>query len=140
MGDLWLAQPLKRGPSDSGKKSTAICIPFGQFGIDTTILAPMNSFEHVPWQNGPYFDHDMSAAPEWRSWPSLRMHLSSSELERFAECVGGGTDGGLLSLHEKKITFVVRHKEKLAQSRRCRLKEIRWDKKLGKWLVSCSFV
>ena len=141
LGDLWLAQPLKRGPSDN--KKTAICIPFGQFGIDTTILAPLNSFEHVPWQNGPYFDHDMSAAPEWRSWPSLRMHLSSSELERFAECVtgSGGTDGGgLIGLHEKKSTFVVRHKEKFAQSRRCRLKEIRWDKKLGKWLVSFAFV
>ena len=139
LGDLWLAQPLKRGSSDS-KKKTAICIPFGQFGIDKTILAPISSFENVPWQHGPYFDHDMGMAPEWRSWPSLRMHLSSSELERFVESVGGGTDGGLIALHEKKITFAVRHKEMLAHSRRCRLKEVRWEKNLEKWLVSCSFV
>ena len=136
VGNMWLCQPLKRKATDT----SSIPVPFGQFGIDVCCLAPMNTFEHVPWQNGPYFDIDMSYAPEWRTWPSLRMHLSSQELEAFGECLDQGTGMGIIGAHEKKASFVVRHKAKVAHSRRCRLREVKFDKKLGKWLVSCTFV
>eukprot|EP00562_Extubocellulus_spinifer_P003417 CAMPEP_0178487340 /NCGR_PEP_ID=MMETSP0696-20121128/9273_1 /TAXON_ID=265572 /ORGANISM="Extubocellulus spinifer, Strain CCMP396" /LENGTH=405 /DNA_ID=CAMNT_0020115033 /DNA_START=233 /DNA_END=1447 /DNA_ORIENTATION=+ len=129
MGDMWLCQPLKRKPSDN----TVVPVPFGQFGIDVSCLAPKNTFEHVPWQNGPYFDIDMSYAPEWRTWPSLRIHLSSQELEAFGECLDGGTGMGIIGSFENKASFVVRHKGKFAHSRRCRLREVKYDKKLGKW-------
>lgn len=136
VGNMWLCQPLKRRTSDN----IVVPVPFGQFGIDVSCLAPKNTFEHVPWQNGPYFDIDMSYAPEWRTWPSLRMHLSSQELEAFGECLDGGTGMGIIGSYENKASFVVRHKGKFAHSRRCRLREVKFDKKLGKWLVSCTFV
>jgi hypothetical protein len=128
-GEVWLVKPLNE------RGGNLVHIAFGQFGIDTTCLAPVNNFENVKWQSGPSFNTTFGAT-EWMTWPGMDMYVTSSELEALAECF----KSGLVSAVSKKETFVIRDKKKKAHSRRYYLNELTWNKDKKMWSLGVTKV
>ena len=132
-GEVWLAKPLYSGPTVN---ENPIRIAFGQFDIDEECLAPKASFENTPWEAGPYFDHELSRVPEWRTWHGVEMRITSLDLEKLAGCF----DEGFYSAILNKKRFVIRDEAKFAHSRAAYLTEVTWNKAEKKWKVSASFI
>lgn len=124
-GEFWLVKSLDA-------KSLPVPIGFGRYEIDTCCLSPIVNFGNVSWQKGTYFDATFSLDSAWMSWPALLLDISSSELEALADCF---KTTGLLSAARKGSSFVIRNKNKVAHSRRYRLKELTWNKEKSKWTL-----
>ena len=125
-GDFWLVKSLDA-------YSPPVPIAMGHFGIDDCCMSPIVNFSNVAWQHGPYFDATFSS-DEWMGWSALLLDLSSAELEDLACCF----KTGLLDASRQRTPFVIRNKNKLAHSRRYRLKEISWNKEKSKWTLAAE--
>ena len=111
-------------------------VPIGQYNIEETILAPKDDFLSTSWQQGPYFDLDMTGIKDWLHTGTIHFSLKSSELERFAKMLGG------IGFHEaitKKTRIVLRDDKKPAHSRSCKLQDVQWEQNSLSWKVSCMF-
>lgn len=128
-GEVWLVQPYSGGK--------LIHIPVGQYHIDDMIVFPKDDFETTTWQNGPYFDREMSKLEGWLSWSTIDFKLKTSQLEDFLEILG---DVGVHEAIKEKVRFVLRDKKHLAHSRSCRLRELKWNKVTKQWEISCVFL
>ena len=129
-GEVWPVQPLHR------RGSTVVRIAFGQFDIDQNCVAPVDSFENRYWQPGPYVGVNLSETPEWRTWTGLETSFDSIQLEKLGECF----DHGLIAAVENKSKFVLHDTTKKAHSRKCHLKEVKWERKTKPWRVEMTFI
>lgn len=133
-GEVWLIQPLIRGGLADLQK-----IAFRQYGIDEQVIAPINSFENIPWQSGPYFDIDLSDAPfpEWSTeWPGLETSITTAELEKLGEVIADD----LMSPPINRSKFIMRDKNKIARSRECYLTKMQWQKGDKAWRVEVAYL
>jgi hypothetical protein len=128
-GEVWLVQTYDA--------KHVIEIPFGSYSIDETILAPKDDFFNITWQQGPYFDRDLSKFPEWYNYKEITFLLNSEELENFCEMALEGKS--ILEANSKKTRFVIRDKNKPAHSRSCALEDIKWEKDIKMWKLTCGF-
>ncbi len=127
-GEVWLVQ--------SYDGNEILQVPVGQYSIDQTILAPKEDFFHTCWQQGPYFDRDMSNYVDWHEYKCITLVLKSFELEEFAEILNGK---GIHEAVEDKQRIVIRDVKKKALSRSCVLSDIAWDKDAKIWKLTCVF-
>lgn len=127
-GDVWLVQ--------SYRGNEIMEIPVGQFNIEETIIFPKDDFKNVSWQQGPYFDRDMSNHPDWFGCAQIEFAVSSSELEDFV-CTFGNL--GIHKIISDKVRFVIRDETCIAHSRSCKLSEVSFDRKTKMWKLKCSF-
>jgi hypothetical protein len=128
-GEVWLVQTY------DGKH--VLEIPFGSYSIDETILAPKDDFLNITWQQGPYFDQDLSKFPDWCNYKAITFMLKSEELENFCEMSLEGKS--FLEAISNKTRIVVRDKSKPAHSRSCFLEDIKWDKNMKMWNLMFRF-
>lgn len=127
-GEVWLVQ--------SYFCDEIMHIPVGQFNVEDTIVFPKDNFKNVTWQQGPYFDTDMSKNNEWFVNPEIELHLNSKELEDFVRMFG---KVGIYQAITEKVRFVIRDTKCIAHSRSCNLKDITFDHHGQMWKVLCSF-
>jgi len=127
-GEVWLVQ------SYTGKE--ILQVPVGQYSIDETIIAPKDSYVNVTWQQGPYYDNDMSAFRGWNQYDVMSLTLKSKELEELAEIFG---EKAFHEVIRDKVRFVIRDKKKNAHSRSCILDGIKWETDIKAWKVSFVF-
>lgn len=127
-GEVWLVQ------SYHGNKLMEI--PVGQYNIEETIIFPKDDFKNVTWQQGPYFDKDMSNHKDWFECSEIDFKLSSSELEDFV-CIFGNL--GISQIITDKVRFVIRDVNCVAHSRSCKLADVSFDRKKKMWKLLCSF-
>lgn len=133
-GEVWLIQPLIRGGLADLQK-----IAFRQYGIDEKVIAPINSFENIPWQSGPYFDIDLSDTPfpEWSTeWPGLETSITTIELEKLGEVIADD----LISPPSNRSKFIMRDKNKIARSRECYLTKMQWQNGDKAWRVEVAYL
>lgn len=128
-GEVWLVQ--------SYNGSEILQIPVGQSSIEETILAPKNSFLFVTWQDGPYYDKDMTDFKGWHQYKEFSMVMKSHDLEELAEIFGERPFHEVIS---DRIRFVIRDKKKNAHSRSCFIDRLQWDRDLKVWHVVCKFI
>ena len=132
-GEVWLVQPLiRRGATISSPVHVAI----GQFGIDECCLALTDDLENKPWEPGPYFDRNLQKVEEeWRTWSDINCPLSSlAELEPFMKEVG------MIRTKASPPHITIRNKEKIAHSRKARLRSFGWNKEEKVWQVDFDFI
>lgn len=127
-GEVWLVQ--------SYRGTETMEIPVGQFNIEETVIFPKGDFKNVSWQQGPYFDRDMSTYPTWFECPRIEFMMSSIELEEFV-CIFGSI--GIHQIISDKVRFVIRDLNCVAHSRSCKLTEVCFDRKKKMWKLMCSF-
>jgi len=126
-GEVWLAQDYVGNTME---------VPVGQYHLEDLVAVPKDNLESTTWQKGPYFDRDMSKSQGWMNWKSIEFLIRTNELEALAEVFEG------VGFHEamaKKRRFVIRDKNKAANSRSCRLFEVTWDTTENLWKVKCIF-
>jgi hypothetical protein len=128
-GEVWLVQ--------SYNGSEILQVPVGQSAIEETILFPKNNFLFVTWQQGPYYDRDMTNYRGWHQYEELSLILKSHELEELAELFGERPFHEVIS---ERTRFVVRDKKKNAHSRSCFIDRLKWDKDLKAWDVVFKFI
>lgn len=130
-GEQWKVQSLH-------DKNVVVHIGFGQWDIDTIIVAPsVATLEHLPLQTpGPYLDlHMPRVGPtnnqDWRDSQSLGISLTLYEMETLSHILtntGTLEQGGQRDIFRSAITnqtpFVIRDKYRLAYSRRYTLQEV----------------
>lgn len=133
-GEVWLIQPLLRG-----KDADLQRIAFRQYGIDETVIAPIDTFDNVPWQRGPYFDIDLSDTPfpEWSTeWPGLETSITTAELENLGEVIADD----LISPASNRSKFVMRDRRFIARSRQCYLTKLEWQNGDKAWRIEVSYL
>ena len=133
-GEVWLIQPLVRGKDADLQK-----IAFRQYGIDENVIAPINTFDNVPWQRGPYFDIDLSDTPfpEWSTeWPGLETSITTVELENLGEVIADD----LISPPLNRSKFVMRDRRFIARSRQCYLTKLEWQNGDKAWRIEVSYL
>lgn len=128
-GEVWLVQ--------SYNGSEILQVPVGQSAIEETILFPKNNFLYVTWQQGPYYDKDMSNFRAWHQYEELSLILKSHELEELAEVFGERPFHEVIS---ERTRFVIRDKKKNAHSRSCFIDRLKWDRELKSWHVVFKFI
>ena len=133
-GEVWLIQPLVRSTSATEMVKT---VTFGRFGIDDKLVAPTNSFYTYPWEPGPHFDLDFSKTPEWRSWPGIKKNITGKDLEKLGEILGDINN--IITASANKKIFVLRDRRKLAHSKTCYLKKIKFVTGTKPWCIEVSF-
>ena len=94
-------------------------IAFGHFDIDKRCIAPIRTFEHDLWQEGPYFRFDFSNNPIWRDNESVTMLMSPSRFNSLCACFN---NVGLYEVITEKKPFELCDQTKIAHSRKCVLK------------------
>ena len=111
-------------------------VAFGQMNIDTDCIAPKETFESWAWQEGPFFDTEISE--DYSSWGflklKLRLKISADELGELSTVVGG--DFVLAAISKK--TFTLRNLQKPAQSRTCFIRKIAFHTG-DQWNVTVKF-
>ena len=112
-------------------------IPFGSYSIDETILAPKDDFLSITWQEGPYFDRDLSNLRDWCNYEVITFMLKSEELENFCEILLEGRS--ILTAISTKTRIVIRDRSKHAHSRSCVLEDIKWEKDEKMWKLTFRF-
>ncbi len=127
-GEVWLVQ------SYHGKE--ILHIPVGQFNIEETIIFPKDDFNQVTWQQGPYFDRDMSSSNRWFESKEIGFLLNPNELEDLVTIFG---DSGIHQAITEKLRFVIRDIKCPAHSRSCRLQEVSFDQSMKRWKIVCAF-
>lgn len=127
-GEAWLVQSYNGGE--------IMDIPVGRFSIDETIIAPKSSFVNLTWQQGPYFDRDMTLNKGWHNVEEITLKLSENELGKFAETFG---DKDFSEAIIEKTRFVIRDKNKNAHSRSCSMQSLQWNKMQQVWDITCLF-
>ena len=127
-GEVWLVQ--------SYHGNDVLQIPIGQFNIEETVIFPKDNFKNVTWQQGPYFDRDMSNDEKWFDLSEIEFILTSNELEDFISIFGAI---GINQIISEKVRFVLRDVKCVAHSRSCKLKEVQFDRSMKMWKISCSF-
>jgi len=133
-GEVWLIQPLVRGGQTDLQR-----IAFRQYGIDENVIAPIDSFDNIPWQRGPYFDIDLSDTPfpEWSTeWPGLETSITTAELENLGEVIADD----LISSPLNRSKFVMRDKRFIARSRQCYLTKLEWQTGDKAWRIEVSYL
>jgi len=132
-GEVWLVRPLhQRGTVVPSPVHVAI----GQFGIDECCLAPTNDFDNIPWEDGPYYDGNMKGCEEkWRTCTKIIFFLSSwAELEPIMKTVG------TINTNSSSPNITIRNKEKIAHSRKGRLRSFGWIEEKKKWKLCFEFI
>jgi len=132
-GEVWLVQPLTNyGCSEIQK------ISFGQFGIDDHCIAPLSTFENLHWQSGPYFPLDLSSTPlKWcHEWKSMQCSISSNDLENLGKLL----EKDLFEASKAKKKFVICDSTKIAHSRSCYLKTLKWQTGVKSWDITLSLI
>lgn len=132
-GEVWIVAPL------NGLVSLAAHVSFGQFGIDDSCVAPINSMEDTPWESGPYFDINMTGVDEkWRTeWSGLSHKTSTmSDLEQLLKVMGKVS---VLPFTTSNPVVCIRDKDKKAHSRRGKLKCFEWVETNKQWKIEFDF-
>uniref|UniRef100_A0A7S3V9J5 Uncharacterized protein n=1 Tax=Chaetoceros debilis TaxID=122233 RepID=A0A7S3V9J5_9STRA len=177
MGEVWLVQSLPMTLYGSGRgrayerhhptispsqEHSQIQIPFGHYNIENHCIVPKNNgMDSVAWQNGPYFDLDLSVFPPWRTSNQMTGMMTSSKLLELVTCLDSSGQGeghdidnddecngsgnnraghslGLVEACNSRRKFVIRDRIKVAHSRTARLTDVRREG--DNWRVHISFV
>mmetsp|Transcript_235 Transcript_235/g.378 ORF Transcript_235/g.378 Transcript_235/m.378 type:complete len:414 (+) Transcript_235:54-1295(+) len=128
-GEVWLVQ--------SYNGCEILHVPVGHSDIEEIIIFPKNNFLSVTWQQGPYYDIDMSNFRAWHQYEELSLILKSHELEELAEVFGERPFHEVIS---ERIRFVIRDKKKNAHSRSCFIDRLKWDRHSKVWHVVMKFI
>lgn len=129
-GEVWLIKPFDMKNTTYTRPLT-IPIACGQNGIEDNCIAPVNTFENVAWEDGPYFDINVSSTPEWRTRTGV------DHTESHLDNLGDIFKDGLIAASKNKSRIVVRDVNKKAHSKAGYLEEIkRVD---GKWKITIFF-
>ena len=111
-------------------------VAFGLMNIDTDCIVPKQTFETWTWQEGPYFDTEISE--DYSSWGflklKLRLRISADELGELSTVVGGDFVQAAIS----KKTFTLRNLQKPAQSRTCYIRKVAFHTG-DRWNVTVKF-
>lgn len=130
-GEVWIVAPFQ-----TNEKRTFI--PFHKFDIESECTVPKSNFEQVPWQRGPFFDHDLSKSDAWRQIEVGQFRVKTADLERLGLCFPPGE--GLVTSALKKTPFELRNVKKIAHSRSCTLRDVSWDIDKKKWAIKVDFI
>ena len=140
VGEAWLVQPLETPMSAQGQYQQAHPIPiaFGQFGINETCLAPIDTFENCPWEEGPYVDISFSpeTSPVWRTWSGVQAPITTEQYIELTKELGRISFGPTQTLP----AVTVRDKEFIARSERAQIDNIEWREETKEMIVSVTFV
>lgn len=133
LGEVWVIKP----PLGASGELT---VAFGQFSIDRECLAPKSSFKMEAWQEGPYWDINLSAVKdEWKTWVHLHSFGPESSTEyiiSLLKCLDGAD---IFSAARDKTRIVVRDMNELADSRACTLNKMLWNKDENRWEIRVIF-
>ena len=141
VGEVWLVQPLAR-PAPIGQtapaQAAAVPIAMGQFGIDDLCLAPADSFENYPWEEGPYLDIDLSpdVCQVWRTWSGIDTSLPAEQYLDLSKRLGRISFGPTGSTQ----LVTVREKDKVARSKKGKIEWIEWQEEENVMKVSVTYV
>ena len=132
-GEMWLVRSVKEGSGD-------ILLAMQQFSIEDRCVAPLSSFENIPWQYGKRvlnvtFGDDKS----WRLWLSSKRMIcpvTSKDLVTLSMVLGCG----FCQASAKKISFLARDEAKKARSLRVRLNNVSWNKSKKLWDVTLDII
>lgn len=108
-GNCWLALPV------TGNE--LVEIPFGQYGAERGVVAPLSTFTGCTFQSGPYIDlESLPDSGEWMNFKSMTVELSdASIITHLAHCLGGQSSQSADEI--KTACFVIRNARVPAHSR-----------------------
>jgi hypothetical protein len=124
-GEMWLVRSIDGSSHD-------IPIAFGQFSVDDECVAPLDTFEQMPWQDHTKTFDICLGDEDWYSWKSVVSYVDHSGLADLATVLGGSIFG--------KSKIVLRDKDKIARSRWAKVTDVSWSDDCKKWKVSATFV
>lgn len=130
-GEVWLVRSF-RGPKD-----VDIPIAIGQFAMEDEVLAPMDDFSNVSWQDeSRAVDVNFSHLKDnWYTWSNITFDQSITELGPFFGKLGCSFSTAL----SQRTKFLVRDAQRKARSRNAYLTDISWDDENNRWKVNATF-